>query len=660
MSTLSKSKPWDFSHVLDLVNTLSSPKEENKQLHHAVTSEETPNQRQQTRSGLRTSKIGQDVEVKDFAKPMAGLGDFAKLWEYMGVPLINASPLEAGRVSTPTVAQVTDYTSDGATYVKPTRKETRTVTWEDPVSAEDLTGGTTTDRSASPDDISQLTKSQRKKQRRRERKEKEAASSPTKGGVVSESEADVVQRRTPAKQASMHATDAYTRCNLRPRGSGGNAAANSAGAVPNTKLLPGSVAPKKPGAKGSSHTQHTPGSNKENGAPSPAKVNAKIAPPPRVTPARSNPSAASYGQYNIAKAVWEHTPQPTPTKSRLVPSSVQPPKKEAVISSPAPVPQTAIQSAVNAVQAAMQIPGTSSKKSNIIEPKLIRSGEDRNWALFLRLLNEHPTERKHLVAPMNMTTHNSDPAGIHVFVDASNIFIGFNDQLKRERGMPIHWHTTNANLSFDALALLMERRRPVAKRVLVGSTPSVPAFDTARAVGYEVSLLDKVYKARELTERQLYFRDLDAARGKRVPKLTSTPNEHAHTTSSGSETTGATPNTPTPNRTTSTPVNPQFAPAKMIEQGVDEILHLKILESIVDTEVPSTMVLATGDAAQAEYSQGFMAMAERALKKGWKVEVVSWSKNVSQMYLRREFREKWGQAFKVVWLDEYAEELLDL
>jgi hypothetical protein len=106
----------------------------------------------------------------------------------------------------------------------------------------------------------------------------------------------------------------------------------------------------------------------------------------------------------------------------------------------------------------------------------------------------------------------NDPKGVHVFIDASNIFIGFNDQLKRERGIPTHWHTGNANISFDALALLMERRRPVAKRVLVGSFPEVPAFVTARKVGYQVSLLDKVYKARELTERQIYFKDQDAKR----------------------------------------------------------------------------------------------------------------------------------------------------
>ena len=98
----------------------------------------------------------------------------------------------------------------------------------------------------------------------------------------------------------------------------------------------------------------------------------------------------------------------------------------------------------------------------------------------------------------------------------------------------------------------------------------------------------------------------------------------------------------------------------MIEQGVDEILHLKILESIVDTDIPGTIVLATGDAAQAEYSEGFMAMAERALKKGWTVELVSWSKNISAMYTRKPWRDAWGERFKIVTLDDYAEELLDM
>ena len=249
---------------------------------------------------------------------------------------------------------------------------------------------------------------------------------------------------------------------------------------------------------------------------------------------------------------------------------------------------------------------------------------------------------------MPMVNHSNDPKGVHVFIDASNIFIGFNDQLKRERGIPTHWHTGNANISFDALALLMERRRPVAKRVLVGSFPEVPAFVTARKVGYQVSLLDKVYKARELTERQIYFKDQDALRNSKRNGAKASGPPASHSPQGGSET------------TTGKEREPQFAPAKMIEQGVDEILHLKILESIVDTEEPATMVIATGDAAQAEYSDGFMAMAERALKKGWKVELVSWSANISKMYLRSQFREQWGENFKTVFLDDFAEELLEM
>lgn len=98
----------------------------------------------------------------------------------------------------------------------------------------------------------------------------------------------------------------------------------------------------------------------------------------------------------------------------------------------------------------------------------------------------------------------------------------------------------------------------------------------------------------------------------------------------------------------------------MVEQGVDEILHLKILESLVDNDEPSTIVLATGDAAQAEYSQGFMVMVERALRKGWSVELVSWKTNISQMYRKAAFAHTWKDKFRIIELDEYAEELLDM
>jgi hypothetical protein len=93
---------------------------------------------------------------------------------------------------------------------------------------------------------------------------------------------------------------------------------------------------------------------------------------------------------------------------------------------------------------------------------------------------------------------------------------------------------------------------------------------------------------------------------------------------------------------------------------VDEILHLKILESLVDTDEPATIVLATGDAAEAEFSGGFMKMVERALQRGWNVELVSFSQVTSFAYRRKEFRAKWGKQFRFIALEEFNEELLDM
>jgi len=208
--------------------------------------------------------------------------------------------------------------------------------------------------------------------------------------------------------------------------------------------------------------------------------------------------------------------------------------------------------------------------------------------------------------------------------------IGFHNAIKLSRGLSISSRLRRQPLSFHNLSLILERGRPPAKRVLVGSD-NFPAIQEARAIGYETNILDRVHKAKELTPRQKKFTHV-------------IPNGTYHATSgqsSGSETTAAT-----------------RAPEKWVEQAVDEILHLKILESVVDAKKPSTMVLATGDAAEAEYSQGFLKMVERALEKGWSVELVSFKHNISGMYKRKEFRGKWSQRFKIIELDDFVEELL--
>lgn len=195
------------------------------------------------------------------------------------------------------------------------------------------------------------------------------------------------------------------------------------------------------------------------------------------------------------------------------------------------------------------------------------------------------------------------------------------------RGFSISTRIRRQPLSFHNLSIILERGRPAAKRVLVGSD-NFESIQEAKLIGYETNILDRVHKAKELTPRQKKYRTING-NGSALSGQ-----------SSGSET------------------GPTHAPEKWVEQAVDEILHLKILESVVDAKEPSTIVLATGDAAEAEYSGGFLKMVERALGKGWRVELVSFRRNTSGAYRNREFRARWGQAFKTIELDAFAEELL--
>jgi len=244
-------------------------------------------------------------------------------------------------------------------------------------------------------------------------------------------------------------------------------------------------------------------------------------------------------------------------------------------------------------------------------------------------MQNFPADKKYLTnagllepafTPLNVST-----IGVHVFVDISNISIGFHDCLKLARGMSREARVRRVPLCFHNFSLVLERGRPAAKRVLVGSDKP-PAIQQAKAIGYETNILERVHKAKEPTPRQKRFRSGGA--------------------SSGPETSGSEMNT-------------MAAPEKWVEQAVDEILHLKILESLIDADKPSTIVLATGDAAEAEYSGGFMRMVERALEKGWMVELVSFKLNTSSLYKRREFRSKWGPMFKWTQLDDYAEFMID-
>ena len=640
MTTTQVQKAWDFTQVHELINTLNAnnpfPRRDAPAtdffLHSSL-----PNDSPLSSPALNKSQGG------------VSLGNFSKVWDFLGAPegpsaarplndttsYENTSPTLQHRVPIKT-----DYTSDGAVYLTPHKTASKSIQWRDEANG----GGELTDVAPSPES-EKLSKTQRKKKNRQERRRlAEEGHGPSVSDF--ESEAD----ETPAHKASSHSvshavaaaastaaaaepTTPQRKYNLRARDSFGKPL--TTWVAPTTTPAPRSLSPVAPYAK----QIKTPESffQKRDRSRSPAKRSLKDAPstpvPARITRHESQPlpiphaTPATTGKDGRTKSSNLNNLSPSygsPSASML-PASVQPPRHrlaEAVPSHP--------------------FPKLGGGPENTL-PKTFRTGEDRDWALLLKIIRDFYEDRASLLKPANLTNHATHPNGIHVFVDASNIFIGFMDQLKRARGLSQHDYLPRVYPSFDALALLMERRRPIAKRVLVGSNPHLAAFDTAREIGYECNILDKVLKARELTDRQIYFKQQEEKKKKYGKGQTRCR--------SGSDSGG---------NDSSTPSGPVFAREAMVEQGVDEIIHLKMMESIVDTEAPSTMVLATGDAAQAEYSQGFMKMTERALKAGWKVELVSWSKNISQAYKKADFRRLWGDKFKIVELDDYAEELCDM
>lgn len=73
---------------------------------------------------------------------------------------------------------------------------------------------------------------------------------------------------------------------------------------------------------------------------------------------------------------------------------------------------------------------------------------------------------------------------------------------------------------------------------------------------------------------------------------------------------------------------------RMVEQAVDEMLHLKIANATLDYDPPQTLVLATGDGKTSDFDTSFPEQARRAIKRGWKVEVWSWQGQLSRAWQR--------------------------
>jgi hypothetical protein len=271
----------------------------------------------------------------------------------------------------------------------------------------------------------------------------------------------------------------------------------------------------------------------------------------------------------------------------------------------------------------LYIPPTFSSPLKPLKPSPVApatpSAADRRRTLIEKLISKYPEEVNQIIpsqlpSPALSTFVAPKSPDLHIFVDNSNILIGFFDTYKTTRNISDPF-VRNPKFDFHNFSTIVERGRPVARKILVGSNPLVQPVALAQHLGYEISILERVV---DTTKR--------------------TPSDSPYSSDSA---------TRTPRE-------------KKKEQAVDEVLHLKILECLLDVEKPATIVLATGDAAPAEFSRegGFLKCIQRALNRGWHVELVTWRKSMSRLWRDRVFRIQWRDTFSVVELDNYADELV--
>ncbi|KAI0371880.1 hypothetical protein BV20DRAFT_964509 [Pilatotrama ljubarskyi] len=300
----------------------------------------------------------------------------------------------------------------------------------------------------------------------------------------------------------------------------------------------------------------------------------------------------------------------------------------------------------------------------------------RTLAHKLRLL--FPSEAKALSAILSRDFTSAltyaDPRGpvpqsqdtlIHVFIDHSNILIGFITYVRKHLQHVLR-KFKQAHLSHAALALVLERGRPVTRRVLVTSSPLYQPMHSAEELGYEVRIYARVPDTGDGADRQRpqYARsesagnnsNNDAGPSRTRGRQRAFTRGHSRKPSSGAAGGG--------NGGNSTSTDSDSAGATRIrfrEQGVDELLQLKLHQAIAAVdEVPEggTIVLATGDGNVGQFNEdGFLGCVRTALKKGWRVELYAWEGGLSRAWMR-EFGE--CERFRIYMLDSYAADLLEI
>lgn len=232
---------------------------------------------------------------------------------------------------------------------------------------------------------------------------------------------------------------------------------------------------------------------------------------------------------------------------------------------------------------------------------------------------------------------------VHIFVDMSNIHIGFIDSWKLAHNVPISQRIKAPKFSFENLARILSRNRNVKEKHLAGSV-AFPAtrrsnwpkhMKDAAGMGYAMKIMERVLKEKSPPK---HYNTKGTGGYSSIFETV-----HHFTATSADDSTGDNA--------------PLYAAGKNGEQGVDEGLHVEMLSAILDHD-PGVMVLATGDGAEAEFSQGFKAYAIKAMKNGWDIEVCAWKKTISSAWSEPAFLAEWGDQIRIIHLDPFLDELV--
>lgn len=209
----------------------------------------------------------------------------------------------------------------------------------------------------------------------------------------------------------------------------------------------------------------------------------------------------------------------------------------------------------------------------------------------------------------------------------------------------------------------------------MASSPLYQPVDTAEQLGYEVRVYARVPDTGDGADRQHHAHHhsnsdtQSPARGRR-PGAGHARN-HSHKSSIGgggtsteSETNGNGNGNGNGNDSGSGNGGGASTRVRFREQGVDELLQLKLHQAIADVDdVPhgATIVLATGDGNVGQFNEeGFLGCVRTALKKGWRVELYAWEGGLSNTW-KREFGEgAYRSRFEVYTLDRFAADLLEV